>query len=343
MHRFKWLTQLFADGGGDGGTSSGGESAAASGVTAADAAQQQGSNPDETIADRLRQMGVPDEMLKNKAYQRKASELHGGTPRSQAQQGANPAAGDDAGEESRTGERRMTWREIMNDPEYKAEMSKTIQRRVSNLKPASDAMQTLQPALEMLAQHYGLDAQNMDYAALNEALMNDDTYFEQRAIDLGVSVDMARKLDAAERLEAARRHDAEMSEIDRQNREHFAGILQQAETMKGKYPGFDLDKELQDERFVRMTSPGVGMSVEDAYFAIHRDELMSAARQNAVQNLSNSIQARAGRPDEGGARKSGNAAPGKSLDTIRNMSKERRDELIRRAQNGERITDAMLY
>lgn len=320
-----WRLQLFADGG-DGGAS-GGEGAAASGVTPADAGQGQ----ERTLADVLRERGVPEEKLQRRAYQRKVQTA--GTPAGQEQAQA-AVAGQDEQQEQKT--ERMSWEQIMADPEYNAKMQETVQKRVSKLKGADDAMKALSPALEMMAKRYGVDA--TDYSALSSAMLDDDAFYQQRALDMGVSVDVAKRLDQAERLEQARQRDEELSEQERQIREHLAGLYQQAEALKQRFPDFDLDREMQNRDFVYMTQPGSGLSVEDAYFAIHRQELMESAKQSAQRAMASTIASGQMRPNETGTKKAGSAPAARP-----NMSKEHREELKQRFRNGERITTEMMY
>lgn len=322
-----WRLQLFADGG-DGGAS-GGEGAAASGVTPADAAQGQ----ERTLADVLRERGVPEEKLQRRAYQRKIQTV--GTPavQDEAQQ---TDAGSNEQQEQKT--ERLTWDQIMADPEYNAKMQETVQKRLSKLKGADDALKAMTPAMEMLAQHYGMDVSKMDYSALSEAILNDDAYYQQRALDMGVSVDVAKRLDQAERLEQARQRDAELSEQEHQIREHLANLYQQAEAMKERFPGFDLDREMQNRNFVYMTQPGSGLSVEDAYFALHRQEIMESAKQSAQRAVASTIASGQRRPNETGTKKAGSAPAART-----NMTKEHREELKARFRNGEKITADMMY
>lgn len=332
MRAFTWFLQRFADGG-DGGTS-GGEGAANAGVTPADAGQ--GQQHEETLADRLRQMGVPEEKLHRRAYQRK---IKGGETSPAKDQGAQAADAAQAAQNPQTAQE-QTQQETKTYTDD--EVQRIVQRRLAKFKPQSDAMEALNPALEMLVKHYGLDVSQPDYAALSQAILEDDAYYEQRAIDMGVPVDVAKKLEAAERLEEARRRDAEMSEQDRQIREFRIGLEQQSEAMKQKYPGFDLNREMQNDTFVRMVSPGIGMTVEQAFNAVHHDELMEAARNMARQNISSTIQANRSRPNEGGSKRS-DTAPAHNLDSIRHMPRERRQELIERMRRGERVTPDMMY
>ena len=292
----KWLNlQLFAgEGAGDGGAEG-----AAPGDNSADAGHQ-----------RLRELGVPESRIrKNRAYTPK-------TPAPQAaeagqaqapEQKANEqaAAAENPTEEPKTDvPKRMTWDEIMADPEYNKEMQKIMQSRLRGAKGAEEALGKLTPALELLARKHGQDPANMDYDALAKAISNDESYYEDKALEMGVDIETAKKIDQEER-DTARQQRMEQQTIQQQKiQRHFEGLQQQGEAMKAKFPGFDLQKELKNPAFLRMTAPDVGISVEDAYFAVHRNEIMSAgmqvAAQKTAQKMSNSIQAGSRRPTEAG-------------------------------------------
>jgi hypothetical protein len=102
------------------------------------------------------------------------------------------------------------------------------------------------------------------------------------------------------------------------------------EALKRVFPNFDLRTELQNPVFARMTSPNVGVSVEDAYHAVHRKEIMSAGMQvtaqQTAQAISNAIQAGSRRPAENGT--SGQSASVTTFDYSR-ASKAQRDALKR--------------
>ena len=71
-------------------------------------------------------------------------------------------------------------------------------------------------------------------------------------------------------------------------------------------PGFVLEEALRDPAFVRLTAPGVGVSVADAWYALHREE---SERRSAEENrvlLARAAAASVRRPREGGG--SGGAA-----------------------------------
>lgn len=298
MAYIKWLNlQLFADGGGDGG----GEGAATTGDTsAADAGQN-----------RLLELGVPADKIRKRAN-KAAPTLPEGAVRKAPQQAAAATPEETKPEETKS---RMTWDEIKADPEYNAEMQKMMQERVKKSKEAEETLSKAAPLLSVIAKKYGQDGENIDYDALIQAVYKDDGNFEDQALAEGKPVDEVRQ-QAYQTLE--------QQKIQR----HIQNLEQQGEAMKQMFPNFDLRTELQNPAFARMTSPSVGISVEDAYHAIHRKEIQQAAMQVTAQTtakkISNSIQAGQRRPEEHGT--SGQAASVTTFD-YRNASKEQREAL----------------
>ena len=330
MHKEKWLNlQLFAgEGAGDGG----GEGAA-TGVTAVDPGQQ-----------RLLELGVPADKLRKRANRSAAKPSEGAAstaPKAQeAQQTTEQAAAaDNPTEEPKTeSNARMTWDEIMADPEYNKQMQAVVQSRLRNAKGAEEALGKLAPALELLARKHGFDPANPDYDALAQAISDDDSYYEDKALEMGVSVETAKKIDQQER-DTARQHQQEARTLEEQKiQQHFAKLEQQAEAMKQVFPNFDLRTELQNPNFVRMTSPNVGISVEDAYYACHRKELQTAAMQvtaqKTAQKISNAIQSGSRRPNENGT---SGQAPSVTTFDYRGMSPEQRKAFKDRIRSGEKI------
>ena len=187
-----------------------------------------------------------------------------------------------------------------------------------------------------------MDVENLDYDALAQAVNNDKQYYEDKAIEMGVSTETAMEVDQKERTRA-RQEKEEARTLEQQRiAEHIQKLEQQGEAMKATFPNFDLRKELQNPAFARMTSPNVGVSVEDAYYAVHRREIQAAAMQvtaqKTAQKISNSIQAGQRRPVENGT--SGQAASVTTFDYSK-ASKAERDALKQRireaAARGEKI------
>ena len=332
-YKNKWLNlQLFAgEGAGDGG----GEGAA-TGENSVDAGHQ-----------RLLELGVPaDKIRKNRAYNLNTpatKTVEAGQKAAQEQQAEPAAAAENPTEEKKTdGPTRMSWDEIMADPEYNKQMQAVVQSRLRNAKGAEEKLGKLTPALELLARKHGLDPENMDYDALAKAVSDDNAYYEDKALEMGVPVETAKKIDQQER-DTARQQRQEQQTLEQQKvQQHFMNLQEQAEAMKKVFPKFNLQKELQNPVFVRMTAPNSGLSVEDAYYAVHRKEIMAAGMQvtaqKTAQQISNSIQAGSRRPNEAGTT---GQAPSVTTFDYRNASPEQRkafkDHIRSEAAQGRKV------
>jgi hypothetical protein len=236
----------------------------------------------------------------------------------------------------------MSWDEIMKDPEYNEKMQAMMKSRLKSAKAAEENLAKLTPAVELLARKYNLDPTNMDYDALNKAIEDDDDYYEEKALELGTSVETARKIDKMERDNAREQAQAERTLQEQKIQQHLIKLEQQGEALKKVFPNFDLRTELQNPAFARMTSPNVGISVEDAYYAVHRNEIQTASMQIAAQKtaekLSNAIQSGSRRPDESGV---SSQAPSVSTFDYRTASRDQREALKKRirdaAARGEKL------
>jgi len=114
----------------------------------APAAEQTPANPVGTVAEaappaaddglqRLRGLGVPEEKLKNMA-KRKAA--RGEAPKPPQDTAEAPPPGQDAADPAPLAQpRRMTWEEIMADPEYNSRMQAIVRRRLGQSKAAAAA------------------------------------------------------------------------------------------------------------------------------------------------------------------------------------------------------------
>ena len=226
---------------------------------------------------------------------------------------------------------RMSWEEIMADPEYNKQMQAVIRARLKTAGTAEEALAKMAPAMEVLIRKYGQDPANPDYDALSKAINDDDAYYEDKALEMGVTVETAKRIDQQER-DTARQQKQEQVNLEQQMlRTHWARLEQQGEALKKVFPKFDLQTELQNPVFKRMLAPGQGlMSVEDAYYAVHRKEIDAARSQviaqQTTQQISNAIQAGSRRPDENGT--SGQSASVTTFDYSK-ASKEQRESLKR--------------
>lgn len=303
MNLIKMLNlQLFAGegAGAAGGSGEGGGEGASTGAISAVAEQNQ----------RLRELGVPEEKLRKRAQKASVKVPEGAirtAPKAQteAKEAQAAAAATTQTEETQsTTKSRMSWDEIMADPEYNKEMQAVVQSRLKSSKAAEETLGKITPALEVLARKHGLDVNNIDYEALNKAISDDNAFYEQKALELGVSVDTAKKIDQKERDDVRTQREEAKTLEEQKIRNHFMSLEQQTEALRATFPNIDLRTELQNPVFARMTSPSGGVSVADAYYAVHRKEIMNnaiqASAQQTAQKISNSIRAGQTRPDENG-------------------------------------------
>ena len=116
----------------------------------------------------------------------------------------------------------------------------------------------------------------------------------------------------------------------------YAAWMQQADDMKGVYPSFDLEAEMQNQRFIDLLRSNI--DVRTAYEVLHKDEIIPAAMQftaqKVEQQLTNKIIANGSRPVENGI-KSQSAAQIKS--DVSQLTKADREEINRRVARGEKI------
>ena len=333
MAKNKWFwLQLFAGegGGAAGGTgASGGEGGgdgAVSGANDGVAAEHQ----------RLLELGVPEEKLRKRA-KRASAKLPEGAVRTAPKEKAQPQEQVATAETNPTEDKtettapaRMSWDEIMADPEYNKQMQLTVQSRLKNAKASEEALSKLAPALELLARRHGLNAENMDYEAIAKAISDDDAYYEDKALEMGVSLETAKRIDQQERDHARQQREEARNMEQQRLQNHFLKLEQQGEALKKVFPNFDLRTELQNPKFAQMTSPNSLMSLEDAYYAVHRKEIEAARSQviaqKTAEKFSNAIQAGSRRPDENGT--SGQAPSVTTFDYSK-ASKEQREALKR--------------
>ena len=258
--KMKWL-QFFADGasGGDGGGDGAGTGVSENG----DAGRT------------LEDLGVPHDRAER--YRQR---------RAKAPQ-ADPEEVPEAAAPEATQPATMSWDDFMEIPENKQKLQAMMSERgkqATKAKADADAaMGKINPMLELIASRYGIQPVNgaYDVDAITKAVIDDDSYYERKAEDLGVDVSVAKQLEQAnmERRRAEAREKAMQAEREKQERDfqlqqHFMGMQRQAADLKKMFPDFSLERELQNPEFLRRTAPESGMSVADAFYSLHHDDIM---------------------------------------------------------------------
>jgi hypothetical protein len=221
---------------------------------------------------------------------------------------------------------------------FDAKMQDTIQKRLKGTKETVDKYNSLTPTLELLARKYGLKDAN-DIAALNKAIEEDDAYYEEEALEKGVTVEQLKEIRKMEKENAELKK--QMMEKDRRDYQarQYAQWMDQAKQAKQMYPSLDLNTEAKNPQFLQLLNSGV--DVGTAYAVIHKDEIIPAAMQYTAktveQKLTNKIIANGARPAENGISSQG-AVQTKS--DVSQLSDADIAEVMKRVARGERISFA---
>ena len=219
---------------------------------------------------------------------------------------------------------------------YDARMQDTVKNRLKGQKETVDKYNALTPTLEMLAKKYGVDASDID--ALNKAIEEDDAYYEEEALEKGISVEQLKEFKKMEK------ENAELKKLrDEQNakdaaEKKVAGWMEESKQVKAIYPQFDLRSEMQNPKFVELLRvPGV--DVRTAFELTHKDEIIAGAMQftakTVEKKIADKIAANGARPTENGLN-SQSASLTKS--NVSQLSKEEILDIQRRVARGEKVS-----
>lgn len=299
--------QLFADGGtgGDGGTGAEG----ATGVTATAAVSQN--------------KGVKSNSLEGVKYGIQAEET-------------TPAA--EVKETAPTEDRAAKFKALI-EGEYKdlydAKMQETVQKRLKNSKEDKEKLTAITPILDMLSKKYGVDSSDIN--ALNKAIEDDNSYYEDEALEKGITVEQLKEIRKLERENAEFKKAKEEADRRENANKIYAQWMEQEQKTKSVYPNFSLQNEMQNPQFVNLLRSNI--DVQTAFEVIHKDEIIPAAMQYTAkqveEKISNKIIANGARPTE-----NGNSSQGASVtkSDVSTLTKADIAEINRRVARGERIS-----
>lgn len=218
---------------------------------------------------------------------------------------------------------------------YGRDVQSAIQDRFKNQQDANEELHKLEPMLKVLMDR--AEVKSVD--DLIHHVMDDDSLYEEAASEAGMTVEAFKQFKKIEqeRNEMAAREQQSIQE--QRLREHYGQLCQQAENMKAMFPDFDLQKELKDPQFFRMTSIEGGISVEDAYFAIHHKELapqmLAYGMERAKQQMGQTLQAQRRRPAEGAMKTQGQPAAADFNIDPRSLSRPERNRIYELIHKGK--------
>lgn len=238
-------------------------------------------------------------------------------------------------------ERRAAYDAFMADPWNKSQYDQNVQaqinRRFKNHGDMEAELNETRELLEMQREKYGVQTN----AELRAAIEADESFFEDAANKAGMTVEQYKRTRQLERQVAQYEAERNAAQRQQQMQQDVQRWVQQAETVKARFPDFDLQSELTHpetgERFASLLRSNI--DVGTAYQVIHMDDLMTGAIGHAVrtaqQQTVNNIRARGMRPAENGA---GGSAPATIVKKDPSkFTKADRAEIGRRVERGELI------
>ena len=264
--------QLFADGGGDGGD--GGSASASVG----DALGSDDSGEDKILA------SIPEKA--RKYYQKANTQKKSGSTTDESAKAQEDRV-QTTNEQSAT--EKPSYDDLIKSDDYKEEheayVKKVINDRLKKYKGIESDLGKHKELLETVAYKYGVSPDDENFiSVLKEKIDADDSYYEGYAMEHDISAEEARRVVTMERKAA--QFDAQKAEMEKQEqiRQHILTLRQNAEKTKAQFPDFDLETEMQDERFRRLCAANNGDTTA-AFMACHYNEIIS----NTVQMASNKI------------------------------------------------------
>ena len=219
---------------------------------------------------------------------------------------------------------------------YDARMQDTIKNRLKGQKETVEKYEALAPTLETLAKKYGIDVSDID--ALNKAIEEDDAYYEEEALEKGVTVEQLKQFKKMERENTELKKLRDEKNAREAAEKKVAGWMEESKQVKAIYPQFDLKSEMQNPKFVDLLRvPGV--DVRTAYELTHKDDIIAGAMQftakTVEKKIADKIAANGARPTENGLN-SQSASLTKS--DVSQLSKADILDIQRRVARGEKIS-----
>lgn len=245
---------------------------------------------------------------------------------------------DAEGKTTETVDRNAEYAKLKNEYKdlYDAEVQNILTKRLAKSKEKEGKYDALTPTLELLGKKYGIDP--TDVNALNRAIEEDDAYYEEEALEKGITVQQLKEIRKMEKENTELKKQMREQEIRKNADKLYAKWMEQAESLKSIYPSLDLKAEMQNSKFMDLLKvPSI--DVKTAYEVVHKDEIMPAAMhftaKTVEQKLTNKIIANGARPTENGI-SSQSASVTKS--DVSKLTKADRQEVLRRVARGEKIS-----
>lgn len=279
MNEFLLNLQLFGEGGegGDGGSSS-----------------SMGENAGGLSGEKEIPASIPEKAHK---YWKKATEKNAPSTSEAVQTTSEPKATE-----------KMSYADLIKSDDYKDEhkayMDKTIGDRLKKYKGLEEDYGKAKSTLEIVANKYGVNPNDENFLeVLNQKIEADDSYYENYAMEHDISTDEARRIVTMERRLAQAEAEKQAQAKQEQARQQLMLLHQNAEKTKAQFPNFNLEAEMQNEKFRRLCAVNNG-DTTSAYMACHWNEIIPATMQmtarQAQEQTAKAIASNKSRPIENG-------------------------------------------
>jgi hypothetical protein len=220
---------------------------------------------------------------------------------------------------------KLSYEDLIKSDDYKedheAYVKKTIGDRLKKYKGIEEDLGKHKELLSLVASKYGVNPDDENFLqVLNEKIEADDSYYESYAMEHDISPEEARRVVTMERKAA--QFDAQQEAMARQEqaRQQIMTLRKNAESTKRQFPNFDLDSEMQNEKFRKLCAVTNGDTTA-AYMACHFNEIIPATVQMASQQIqaqtAQAVASNKARPIENGI---SSTAPSVGQQDFRNMS-----------------------
>ena len=232
-------------------------------------------------------------------------------------------------------EQEMSFDELIKN-KYKSEFSSKVQgiinERFKETKQTEAQLEKFKQMAEVISAKYGLEGDNFD--ELMNAIQEDDSFYEQQAIENGMTVDEYREHLKQEKKMNKITQELESLRAEKQQQEYLDQWEREASELKEQIPDFDFDEELQNDKFSNLVT--MGWSLKDAYEAVHAREIINKVVPKAVEQAKvktvQSIRAKGLRPSENGVT---SHSPAKIKNSVDKLDDKDFDEIKRRVRNGD--------
>ncbi|MBR3635831.1 MAG: hypothetical protein IKN47_06510 [Lachnospiraceae bacterium] len=210
-----------------------------------------------------------------------------------------------------------------------------INSRFAQTKGLEEQLNSYAPVLDALRNKYGL-GRDADPEAIMSALDEDSSFYEDEALERGMSVEDLKSIKKIERENARLKEQMNAANTQREADRIYQGWLAQEAELKEIYPDFDFRTEAENEEFTSLIKNGINLRT--AYEVVHKDEIITGAMamtaKKVKEQVTQSIAKNGKRPLENGI----NAGSGKVVKSdVEKLTKADRDEIEKRVMRGEKI------